>query len=271
MPYKRRPMAKRGRKLRKITRPRRVYRKKNALTKLIKSVIHKQAESKHAFLTTGNTLTYFNSGVNSTGDMLQVLPNITQGTGDNSRIGDQIRAQSLNIKGYVKLDINNTGVSNSDLTSVICRMMVVSLKSKPNYTEATSSSTPLSGLLKKGGSTTAFTGILSDIYAPINTDLWTIHTDRKFYLNQSHIQNFNSTTNAIVATDVKNTIKFFNIGLKCKNKLLKYDSNISSALLPTNYGPIFLLGYSFLNGASPDVIGARVGLQFDSTFTFEDM
>lgn len=273
MAYKKRPMGKRVRKLRKApVRTRRVYRKKQGLTKLIKKVIHQQAESKQAYTTTSNaSLTYFNSGINSTGDMIQVIPNIAQGTGDNARIGDQIRAQSLNIKGYVKLDINTTGASNSDLTSVYCRMMVLSLKTKPNYTEATSSSTPLNSLLKKGGTTVGFTGVLSDIYAPVNTDLFTVHSERKFYLNQSHIQNFNSTTNAIVPVDVKNTVKFFNIPLKLKNKLLKYDSGVSSGLLPANYGPFLVLGYSFLNSASPDVISARVGLHYDVIMNYEDM
>lgn len=245
---------------------------KGMLKKMIRKVIHEQAENKQAFSSLGgSSLVYYNSGISATGDMVSVLPNVTAGTADNNRIGDQIRAQKLNLRGYIKLDINTSGASNSDLTSVIARLFVVSLKSKPNFTEASSSSTPLSGLLKKGGTTTGFTGVLSDIYAPVNTDLWTVHADKRFYLNQSMIQNFNSTTNAIVPLDVKNTVKFFNINVKCKNKLLKYDSNVSSGLLPTNYGPIFILGYSFLNSASPDVISARVGVNWVSTFDFEDL
>lgn len=271
MPFYRKKsrIPKRGRKLRKVarksTKPSKVFVKK------VKTVLHNQAETKHAYHTTSNaSLTYFNSGINSTGDMLQIMPNISQGTADNNRIGDQIRAQTLNLRGYLKLDINTSGASNSDLTTVVARLFVVSLKSKPNYTEATSSASPLSGLLKKGGTTVGFTGVLSDIYAPVNTDLWTVHHDRKFYLNQSHIQNFNSTTNAIVPVDVRNTVKFFNLNVKCKNKLLKYDANVSSGLLPVNYGPIFLLGYSFLNSASPDVLSTRVGVQYDAMMSYED-
>lgn len=257
------------RRRRKVTK--RGVKPSSTFAKKVRQVIHKQAETKHAFhQSSSGSLTYFNSGINSTGDMLQIIPNITQSTADNGRIGDQIRAQSMNLKGYLKLDINTSGASNSDLTSVVARLFVVSLKTKLNYTEASSSATPLNALLKKGGSTVAFTGLLSDIYAPVNTDLFTVHHDRKFYLNQSMIQNFNSTTNAIVPLDVKNTVKFFNLNIRCKNKLLKYDANVSSGLLPTNYGPMFLLGYSFLNGASGDVISARVGTQFDVMFSYED-
>lgn len=242
-----------------------------SFVKKVRQVLHKQVETKHAYHTTANSsMIFFNSGINSTSEMYQILPSISQGTADNARIGDQIRAQSLNMKGYIKLDINSSGISNSDLCAVVARLFVVSLKTKPNYTEAISSSTPLSGLLKKGGTTTGFSGVLSDIYAPVNTDLWTVHADRKFYLNQSHIQNYNSTTNAIVPVDIKNTVKFFNINVRCKNKVLKYDNNISSGTLPTNYGPIFLIGYSFLNGASPDTLSTRLGVQYDAMFSYED-
>lgn len=267
-------MKKPGSKRRYQRKPRKAYRKitpKPSLLQTVKSVVHSMSETKHAYHATSNsTLTYFNSGINSTGDMLQIIPNISQGTSDNARIGDQIRSHNLNLRGYLKLDINTSGASNSDLTAVMVRLFVVSLKTKPNYTEATSSATPLSGLLKKGGTTTAFTGVLSDIYAPVNTDLWTVHHDKRFYLSQSMIQNFNNTTNAIVPLDIRNTVRFFNLNIKCKNKLLKYDSNVSSGVLPSNYGPIFMLGYSFLNAASPDVVSARVGVQYDTTLSYED-
>lgn len=258
-----------GRKV--IKRVRKAPRKKLSLASMVKALIHKNAENKQAYITCADTsLLKFNSGVNTTADMIQVMPNISQSTSDNGRIGDQIRAQRHNIRGYVKLDVNTSGASNYDLCNVVCRLMVVSLKTKPNYTEATSAAAPLSGLLKKGGTTTGFYGNLSDIYAPINSDLWTVHADKKFYLSQDAMTNFNSTTNAIVGQDISKTVKFFNLNIRCKNRLLKYDANVSSALLPTNYGPILLLGYAFLNGATADVVNTRVGLQFDSTFSYED-
>lgn len=239
------------------------------LTNIVKSIIHKQSETKQAFLTTGNSLTMFNSGVNTTADMLQVLPNITASVNDNGRIGDQIRAQRLNVRGYIKLNTNSV-FNSGTLPAVVARLMVVTLKSKPNYTEATSSATPLGGLLKIGGSTTGFNGNLQQIYAPINTDLWTVHVDKKFYLNQTYLLQPGGASATAQPVDVKNTVKFFNFNIRCKNRLLKYDSNVSSGLLPTNFGPIMLLGYSYLDGTTPDVVSTNLGLQFDTIFDYED-
>lgn len=270
MAFKKKFMARRGRKARKqsVRHP----RKKSNLTKLVKAVIRQQSETKQAYITTGDSLIKYNSGINSLGDYTQVLPNITQGTADNARIGDQIRAQSLTIRGYIKMDpiLSSGTFNNQGYPNMMARLMVVSLKTKANFTEATSSTTPLSGLLKKGGTTSGFTGVLSDIYAPINTDLWTVHADRKMYVSQDIVAQYGGQTTALVAQDLKNTVKFFTINVKCKNKLVKYDANISSNLLPTNFGPILLVGYAALNGDSPDVISARLGLQFDAVFNYED-
>lgn len=254
--------------LRKATTTKRKVQNKK-LTTLVKSIIHKQAETKQAFLTTGNSLTLFNSGVNTTADMLQVMPNISNSVNDNGRIGDQIRAQRLNMRGYIKLNPNNT-FNTTASPSVVARLMIVSLKTKANYTEATSTATALGGLLKLGGTTSGFSGTLQQIYAPINTDLWTIHVDRKYYLNQSYLVQPGGASATCVSSDIKNTIKFFNFNIRCKNRLLKYDANISSGLLPTNFGPICLLGYSYLDGTTPDVLTTNLGLQFDTIFDYED-
>lgn len=233
------------------------------MVRTVKQIVSSLTETKQAFYTTGDAPVKFNSGIDSLGDMRDVLPQITQSTADNGRIGDQIRAKSLNIKGFIKLDIAPT-IGTTGMPNVVVRMLVVSLKSKTNFTEATSSVTPLGSLIKKGGTTTTFSGVLRDVNAPINTDMWTVHSDKKYYLKQDYVNGSQGPM------DVSNTVRFFNIRLKCKNKLLKYDSSISSALLPTNYGPMILLGYSFLDGTTPDTVNTRVGLQYDTILNYED-
>jgi len=69
---------------------------------------------------------------------------------------------------------------------------------------------------------------------------------------------------------LKNTIKFFNFSLKVKNKLLRYDSAVGSDVEPTNYAPFICLGYTFLDGTSPDTVSTNVSLSYDSVLTYED-
>lgn len=79
--------------------------KKSNFTRAVKKVISTIAEDKMAYFNFSptDTLTLFNSGISGAADMCQVIPNISQGTGDSNRLGDQIRIKNLNIKGYIRL------------------------------------------------------------------------------------------------------------------------------------------------------------------------
>jgi len=238
--------------------------------KAVQKIISSNQETKQAFHTTGPSLVYYNSGIDSSGDMTQILPAISQGLDANNRIGEQIRAKSLNVKGYIRLNVNDVAESTK-LTNVIVRMMVVSLKVRSSFPDAQGSTAQLQSLLKKGGTTTGFSGVLSDIYAPINTDLWTVHHDKKFYLSQSFVNSIGASPPSTTVThDISKTVKFFNFNVKCKNKVLKYDEDTASNIYPTNYAPMILLGYSYLDGSAPDVLSANVGLCYDSVLNYED-
>lgn len=250
----------------------RLARKRNrkGLVRQVKQIVHSLTENKQAYTTSGNTLIKFNSGIDSTADIMPILPAIGQSVLDNGRIGDQIRAQMLNVKGYVKLDINEVSDS-SKLPNVAVRMMIVSIKNKPSYADVTASGAIFATLLKKGGTTTGFTGLLSDLHAKINTDVFTIHHDKKFYLRQDFINAIGpSVPSQYVSQDISNTIKFFNLNVRCKNRLLRFDEDVSSGNWPVNFCPFLIMGYTYLDGSAPDVVDTKVGLSYDSYFSYED-
>ena len=66
------------------------------------------------------------------------------------------------------------------------------------------------------------------------------------------------------------TCKFFNINLKVKNKLLKYDASENSALTPVNYNPILLIGYAHLDSSTPDTLNTEINLCYDVRMTYQD-
>lgn len=240
------------------------------LVKFIKKVVGTETETKQAFIQTGQSLLKFNSGINSQADMIQILPNIGQGVGENQRIGNQIRAKKLTVKGFIKLDVNDVADS-STLPNVIVRMMIVTMKTAPSFTDAQGQWGKIGTLLKKGGTTSAFEGYLQDIYAPINTDVFTVHADKRFYLTQSYLNAQGaSVPSTYVAQDITKTVKFFNINVKCKNRLLKFDEDVQGDVGPSNFGPFLVLGYSYLDGSAPDSVSTKVGLNIDTIFNYED-
>lgn len=232
--------------------------------------ISRKIEDKQAF--TYITSTAFNSGIDSPGDMIQIVPNIAQGTADNQRIGDQITAKSMNIKGFLRfLPQPTSAINNSQYGQVAVRLMVLSLKQAANYDTAVNTSSSLATLLKKGGTTTYFTGVISDLYAPINTDVFVKHYNKVFYLNQSYmLQPVGAANQSALAVDISKLVRFFNIKVPCRRKTLKYDRGVSSALLPTNFAPFLCAGYVYLNGASPDILSTNLQVSFDVALNYED-
>lgn len=243
--------------------------KRPVFKRAVKKIVHSMAENKMAYHTTSDSqLTYFNSTIASTGDILQIVPNITVGDEENQRDGDSITAQSLTVKGYVRFTPVQTA-GDIKFSQVGVRLMCVSLKKSPSWDLAAASSTPLLSLLKRGGTTVGFSGQLSDLYNPINTDLFTVHGNKVFYLTQNN--NSFATNVGYWSTDVKDQIRFFTFNLKCKDKKLLYDDDTNSGLLPTNYAPFLLVGYVYLNGTVGDTLVSNLGMQYQSILKFEDI
>lgn len=239
--------------------------KKMSLEKLIDKRIEKKVnpEDKQAWHSTPlGTLSACFQEMNST-NWHRLIPNVPAGVGENDRIGDQLKAKTLTVKGYFKFN-HATATGQYNFGNVAVRLLICSLKVAPSHdTFSTQVSTYSPQLLRKGGTTTSFSGYLTDLYADLNTELWTKHYNKVYYLNQPVMNTMVGDQN------LANTVKFFKIKLPFK-KVLKYTSGTNSDLLPTNAFPVMFVSYVYLNAATPAPGSSQLGLSFSSEMTFED-
>lgn len=266
--YKKKSYTKRPRK--SVSRPRKVIKKPSKfLKRTIQTMIAKNVEDKMAYHSTGNSLVYFNSGINSSGDVLQVLPDVSTGTTENARIGDTVRGKTLVIRGYIQLEKNQEfgDVANK---RIAVRLMVVSSKKFKAFADLQSNAA--FSLIQKGGTSSRFEGYISDLFAPINTEQYVKHYDKIHYLSQSYVaQQVGSSTPSVVwSQDISKGIRFFTIRIPMRGKKLIYSQSSTSDLQPVNFAPILCAGYAHLSGGSPDVIETSVGICYDVTMTYED-
>lgn len=245
------------------TRARGRLRNKKSTIKLIQHVVNANAENKDAYKTGSQN---YNSGIDNSTDLTFLVPNISQGDADASRDGQMILAKSLKVKGHM---IMNLGYAQIDDCRICVRLMIVQPKSYVGYDAINNSAaTWLSQLLKKGNTTSAFTGAIQDLYADINTDSVTKYYDKLFYLQSNYVP-----TSNVGNMSQPNSVKFFSktIKFKGKGKKLLYDSSNNSGLTPTNYNPVIILGYAHLNGGGADVANTQVTMSYTSELDYQDM
>jgi len=266
-----------GRRLAKRRAPIRMVNRNpsKSFVKKVNAVLHKNAEDKQVSFNLG--LTSFNSGVNAAGDVLRILPAISQGTGEANRIGDTITGKSLSVKGHFFINITPNTIATGTLPTAIpanCRLMIrafiCSVKKFSNYDDAVSNIGSWSGnFLKNGNVAQALDGTIESMYLPVNTDVITVHKEIKKYISVPGIMQQIQTSVGFenVVCDFSKSVKFFNANVKCK-KTLKYDdSNFS----PQNYAPFMVVSYAHLDGSAPDVLTTTISATYVSTFRYEDM
>jgi len=247
-------------------------------TKMVKSIIHKQAETKQVSYTLG--MTQFNSGVNSSGDVLRIIPSLQQGVTEASRIGDTVTAQRIDTRGHFLINVVPATTNNGGFPTVFpsnCRLMIrafiCSVKKFSNYDDAVANVSSWSpNFLKNGTSSQALDGTIESMYLPVNTDVITVHKEIKKYITAGVVTSgFSGTPPATWAVgsgyDPRGSVKFFNHTQKCK-KVLKYDDSNYS---PQNYAPFMVISYAHLDGTSPDVLTTVISATFVTTLFYEDV
>lgn len=243
---------------------RKVNKPSKQFIKNVQAIIHKNAETKQAFHERATAS--YNSGINSIGDCTRVLPNVSKSDDDNGRDGDQITGMSLTVKGAVVYNPSTGQYGTYGNSRLGVRMMIIQPRQYSNLDDVQNNAgTWLTYLLKKGGTTATFTGALSDLWAPINSDAIIKYYDKVFYMDAPYqLSNVGSVL-------MGNSTRMFSISLKVKGKVLKYETSVSGGIQPTNYAPVLVLGYAHMDGSSPDTLTTALQLTYDTILNYEDI
>lgn len=234
-----------------------------AIKSYVKSALHRTAETKMSSFVLG--LTGFNSGIGLS-DYYKLMPVITQGVAQNSRVGSEIKPIKLVIRGYAIY--NSYAYINA--TMLGARMFIFQEKQVKSYGVSPNNI----NLLDYGGDGVAYTGTALDYIAPHNKDSFHFYADKKHKVLKPYGYT-NNITGSQSMTDIESSMYMpFVITLKPGSNgfptTLKYDNTSGSNQYPTNFAPYWCLGYSNLLNFSPDIVDAQISASFTSTLYYED-
>jgi len=217
----------------------------------VNKAINRSNETKK--LVSSYSLTSFNSGISVAGDILTILPGVTQGIASYQRIGTKIRIKKLIVRGHIIL----SGSATAGLQKYGVRQLVLKSKAYPSNNALVPSS-ELSYLLEAaGGSFTPFDGTApTQLFQPINKKAFAVARDRKMYMYQQG-------TNP---DDLSRSVKFFSMDIKqAQGKIVNYEFESGTA---TNFGWWMALGYVFLDGTVSNT--TNVSMEYTCELTYED-
>lgn len=208
---------------------------KKSVAKVAKRVINQMAENKvvtYSFSSTPACLQATTSSL--AGNYFVVSPSttayytITQGTGNNNRVGNSVSTKSL-LVNLVMCPQSYNSVTNNLMTP--CEILVYFYKVK-GYTNAFQSATDIQNFYENGSTTTGPLGYLMDINAKMNKDGYNYLTHRRYKLGRSIVgstanmtaANYNQATN----NDFKwNIVDKINLTKYCPKALQWSDSTVS--------------------------------------------
>lgn len=217
---------------RKAIRARRPYKRvprkrsggRKAITKIVKSIISRQAENK-VWADYGANLA-IQSASATVPQARNLLPLLSPGTGVSSRIGNEVRVKTAYIRGHVNLLPYNV---STNFNALPCYVKMWLCSSRQINTQSISATSIATTFFEAGATSTGFQGNMLDIDFSPNKDVWIVHSTKTVKLGAGYVTSAGSPVSGGSYFDNSPmSVPFqFNYGKKCGT--LKYDESITNA------------------------------------------
>lgn len=257
--------AKRRYKRRNYRRGKKSSTVSSSFARKVQKVISKNIETKT--VVHQSNVTAYNAALNGAGDCLRLIPPVANAVTGSALIGNEIRMQSLNLRGVLTFQLGQT---TANKTRIGIRLTILKAKRFMDWNAAaTDFATNFGRLLDVPPAILSGQnlGTLTAFNTPINRDYFSVVTDRRYYMSQS-LQAVGTTVNSTVYTT-----KFVNINIPYSRRTVKFDQSFAASEA-VDYPYFMLLNWCLLDGsadASPPGSGdSPLTFQYVTTMKYED-
>lgn len=225
----------------------------NRLVRAVAKKLDKRVETKQITLQND---TYFNSSIASTSEFYNVIPNISQNSGDAGRIGQKVRMKYLKVKGICSYEVA-VGASNNLPIFVDVFFLTDKIQKSQNMAPHDYK------ILNNSGVSTAYNGDTLIAQLPFNTEDFKLIKRKRIRLSLNWAPG-NSSTGVVEPKAYLQ--KQFTVKIPVMNRVLDYES--SSATLPQNTNIWMCAGFFQYSNTTQLVAPARI--QWLSTLYYKD-
>lgn len=274
-------------------------RSKKAIRKLVKGVLKSQSETKMVAFFDGpvanpapltNSTGLLNDAapvshnpeiINNPTDILKLIPDVAQGSGDNERSGKVINPVSANVRCKVMLSPTTTGSTGwaspqataYDLTFVAYLLQSITFKTYRSLY----GSNDFTKMLEVGdGTTTNFDGRFSTANLPVEKGYYRVHKVMRKNLRSSGL--FTAPGGVINQITNNNSHSLchewnWNLIKALPKKLVYPEDSVSAAnggYEPLNSSLFWCVGYYNTDGTPPNLAGINIQIEYTSLMKFKD-
>ncbi|AUM61729.1 capsid [uncultured virus] len=257
--------AKKAYKKRSYKRPRKTY-KKRSLTTRIKRVISSQVERK-SYVIYGTNQSIATTSGGATPSNINLMPQLSQGTQQEQRVGQQVKITHAMVRGFVNL-LPYNATTNPLSTPIWLKMWVVSSKL---INTAGFSNVPQTSFFEVGTDTVGLQGNMLDMTFPVNKDAFTVYASKKINLGATYASATGPVGTGGYFDNSKMSVPFyFSFGRHFKQQL-KYNDDSSSlnGNYPYNRNCYLVFQAVYADGSS--VVGPIAEYHYTIKIDFTDL
>lgn len=208
----------------KVTRKSKRVINKTSFKKRVQKIIDSQSEHK-IYVIQGNNNTITTASGGGTPAALNVMPQLSLGTNQEARVGEQVKIVSAKVHGFVNL-LPYNALSNTGPAPTKLKIWLVS--SKLTNSSTFGSTAVGTGFFEIGSDTVGFQGNLSDMLLPVNQQGWTVYGSKTFNLGYTYASATGGANTASYFDNSRFSLPFsFDFGKHFK-KPLRYSDDSSS-------------------------------------------
>lgn len=205
-----------------------------------------------------------------------LMPGISQsvsgsaGRKYNTRIGNEIVLRSIHLQGILNYQLSFATDVLPQNKKIMVRFMILSQKRSGNFTTALGniSNRMLINGTNADENTGSFNGVALDSIRGINRDVFTVHYEKKLYLDAPVI--VPGTTSPDVGVQ-PSLIKFIDKKIYFGGKSgLKLSFANASATVPENFNPFICIGYSSVSTSNLAASDGLVNFAYNATAKYTD-
>jgi len=242
---------------------------KNKVTtkKGIKAVVNRTLNSKleTKFVSADNLSNInFNSGISSSSvEFYSLIPSITRGTGSWQMMDNSITPLTIKTTWHIGLS------ALARTQNLVVDLYLLQNKNVKTYPSLAGTSV---AFLKQGqsGEVQNYNGYIQDGNQPINTALFTLLKHYRVHL-ASNVGLSNADTTSGNAPNIGGSMSYRRITYIYKHKSpLKYTPGGSGPLYPNNTAPFWCLGYSKVDGSTPDSANQNITVTTNCQMFYKD-